>query len=118
MRAALAGRDVTRMYRLLQKNGYSQQRIAAMTGQSQPEISAVIHGRRIMAYDVLCRIADGLDIPRGYMGLAYTDNGSGGGSAPAGAERLEPLAVPGQSRQSGGTATGDTATGGAVAVPE
>ena len=24
-----------------------------------------------MAYDVLCRIADGLDVPRGYLGLTY-----------------------------------------------
>jgi transcriptional regulator with XRE-family HTH domain len=123
MRAALAARDVTRMYRLLQKHGYSQQRIGAMTGQSQPEVSAIIHGRRIMAYDVLCRIADGLDIPRGHMGLAYADNASSGGSAPAGTERQEPLAVPRQSRQSGGTATeyaatGDAATGGEAAVRE
>jgi hypothetical protein len=26
-----------------------------------------------MAYDVLVRIADGLGVPRGYMGLAYDD---------------------------------------------
>ncbi len=89
MRAVLAARDMTRLYRLLQKYGYSQQRIAAMTGQSQPEVSAVIHGRRIMAYDVLSRIADGLNIPRGYLGLAYTGNANGGGAVPAGAERQE-----------------------------
>jgi len=78
MRAALNVQDVTRMYRLLQKRGYSQQQIAAMVGQSQPEVSAVIHGRKVMAYDVLSRIADGLGIPRGYMGLAYTDDAVSG----------------------------------------
>lgn len=72
MRLALAVRDITTVYRLLQKLGYSQQRIAAMTGQSQPEVSAIIHGRQVMAYDVLSRIADGLGVPRGYMGLAST----------------------------------------------
>jgi transcriptional regulator with XRE-family HTH domain len=71
MRAALAARDITRVYRLLQRIGFSQQRIAALTGQSQPEVSAIIHGRKVMAYDVLARIADGLGVPRGYMGLAY-----------------------------------------------
>jgi predicted XRE-type DNA-binding protein len=70
MRLALAARDITTVYRLLQKIGFSQQRIAAMTGQSQPEVSSIIHGRKVMAYDVLSRICDGLGAPRGYMGLA------------------------------------------------
>ena len=52
------------------KLGYSQQRIAAMTGQSQPEVSSIIHGRKVMAYDVLSRVCDGLGAPRGYLGLA------------------------------------------------
>jgi transcriptional regulator with XRE-family HTH domain len=67
MRAALAERDVTQIYRLLQQIGFSQQRIAALTGQSQPEVSAIIHGRKVMAYDTLSRICDGLGAPRGYM---------------------------------------------------
>ncbi len=77
VRALLAARDITELYRLLQKFGYTQQSIAAMVGQSQPEVSAVIHGRQVMAYDVLSRVADGLGIPRGYLGLAYT-GGAGG----------------------------------------
>ena len=79
MRAALAARDVTRVYRLLQRIGFSQQKIAALTGQSQPEVSAIIHGRKVMAYDVLTRIADGLGAPRAYMGLSF--DGSSVGSA-------------------------------------
>jgi transcriptional regulator with XRE-family HTH domain len=73
MRAALAERDITLVYRLLQKIGFSQQRIAALTGQSQPEVSAIIHGRKVMAYDVLSRICEGLGAPRGYMGLGYDE---------------------------------------------
>jgi transcriptional regulator with XRE-family HTH domain len=72
IRAAVAARDISTLYRLLTRLGYSQQRIAAMVGQSQPEVSAILRGRKVMAYDVLSRIAGGLHIPRGYMGLAYT----------------------------------------------
>jgi transcriptional regulator with XRE-family HTH domain len=71
MRQALAAQDVTAVYRLLCRQGYCQQHIAALTGQSQPEVSAIIHGRQVMAYEVLSRIADGLGIPRGYLGLAW-----------------------------------------------
>src|SRR5215468_2318218 len=89
MRAALANRDITTVYRLLQKAGFSQQRIAALSGQSQPEVSAIIHGRRVQAYDVLSRIADGLGIPRGYIGLSYAmepGQGSPAAPTPAGAD--------------------------------
>jgi hypothetical protein len=34
-------------------------------------VSEILKGRQVIAYDVLARIADGLGIPRGYMGLAY-----------------------------------------------
>jgi hypothetical protein len=70
MRTAVQVRNFTAIYRILQKQGYSQQRIAALTGQSQPEVSAIIHGRKVMAYDVILRIADGLGIPHGLAGLS------------------------------------------------
>ncbi|WP_248959066.1 helix-turn-helix domain-containing protein [Sphaerisporangium perillae] len=73
MRQALAVRDIATVYLLLQRVGISQRRIAALTGQSQSEISEILNGRQVMAYDVLVRIADGLGVPRGYMGLAYDD---------------------------------------------
>ncbi|GLW92319.1 hypothetical protein Aglo03_31350 [Actinokineospora globicatena] len=73
MRAALAAREVSSVYRLLRRTGVSQRQIAAMTGQSQSEVSEILKGRQVMAYDVLARIADGLGIPRGYMGLAYDE---------------------------------------------
>jgi hypothetical protein len=69
MRGALARRDIGAVYRILQKYGVSQRRIAALTGQS--EISEILGGRRVVSYDVLVRISDGLGVPRGWMGLAH-----------------------------------------------
>jgi tetratricopeptide (TPR) repeat protein/transcriptional regulator with XRE-family HTH domain len=71
MRRALADRDISAVYRLLRRVGMSQRHIAALAGQSQSEVSEILRGRQVMAYDVLVRVADGLGIPRGYMGLAY-----------------------------------------------
>lgn len=71
MREALAVRDMAAVFRLLKAHGVSQRRIAALTGQSQPEISDILRGRIVTSYDLLSRIARGLGIPRGHMGLAY-----------------------------------------------
>ena len=73
MRAALAAREISSVYRLLRRHGVSQRQIAAFTGQSQSEVSEILKGRQVMAYDVLVRISDGLGVPRGYMGLAYDE---------------------------------------------
>ena len=73
VRDALADRDVAKLYRILQRLGMSQRRIAAATGQSQSEISEILAGRRVQAYDVLSRICDGLGAPRGLMGLGICD---------------------------------------------
>ena len=71
MRPALARRDITMVYRILQRYGISQRRIAALTDQSQSEVSEIVSGKRhVVSYDVLVRIADGLDVPPGWMGLA------------------------------------------------
>ena len=48
--------------------------LAALTGQSPSEVYEILNGRRVMAYDVLVRIGDGLGIPRGYLGLAYDES--------------------------------------------
>lgn len=72
MRAALARHDIGSVYRLLQAKGYSQNAIGALTGQSQPEVCGIRHGRQVRAYDVLARIAHGLGIPPGYLGLAWS----------------------------------------------
>lgn len=77
MRRALAVRDVSTVYRLLVAAGTPQREIAQATGQGQAEVSAILAGRRVHSYDVLVRIADGLRIPRGWMGLAYADDVAG-----------------------------------------
>jgi transcriptional regulator with XRE-family HTH domain len=73
MRRALAVRDLGTVFRLLQKQGVSQRVIAGSTGMSTSEVYEVLRGRRVMAYDVLCRVADGFGIERGYLGLAFDD---------------------------------------------
>lgn len=74
MRLALARRDLSTVYRLLQRVGVSQRRIAGLTGQAPSEVHEILNGRQVMAYDVLARIADGLGVPRGYLGLAYDES--------------------------------------------
>jgi transcriptional regulator with XRE-family HTH domain len=73
---ALEHRAIRDLYRYLQAAGYSQRYIAALTGQSQGEISELMdngRGRRtsVRSYDLLVRIAEGLGIPRERMGLGY-----------------------------------------------
>jgi len=71
-REALARRDIATVYRLLCTTmGYSQRDISRLTEQSQSEISEILKGRQVQGYGVLVRIADGLGIPRGWMGLAH-----------------------------------------------
>ncbi|MBI3685781.1 MAG: transcriptional regulator [Actinobacteria bacterium] len=74
MRMALAFRDLKAVYERLQRVGVSQRHIARLTGQSPSEVYEILKGRRVMAHDVLVRVADGLGIPRGYMGLAYDES--------------------------------------------
>ncbi len=93
VRQAVTARDISTVYRLLRRVGVSQRQIAALTGQSQSEVSEILKGRQVMAYDVLVRIADGLGIPRGYMGLAY------GGSAATSAVE-EPGGAPAEEEES------------------
>jgi hypothetical protein len=70
-RAALAGHDMAGVFSVLRAEGFSQHQIGVLTGQRQPEISAILAGRRVIAYPVLSRIADGLAVPRGLMGLSW-----------------------------------------------
>lgn len=73
LRRALANRDIPVVYRLLTVAGVSQRRIAALTGQQQSEVSEIIRGRPVQSYAVLERIADGLGVHRGWLGLAYDE---------------------------------------------
>jgi len=72
----LAARDIAALYRLLRdEGGLTQRTIARLTGQSQSEVSEILAGRRVLAYDLLVRIAEGLGIPRELMGLSYGQDG-------------------------------------------
>jgi transcriptional regulator with XRE-family HTH domain len=48
-----------------------QRYLAELVGQSQSEVSEIIKGRQVRSYDVLVRIAEGLEVSRSAMGLAY-----------------------------------------------
>jgi transcriptional regulator with XRE-family HTH domain len=80
VRRVLAARDIAALYRVLKDDaGITQREIARRTGQSQSEVSEILKGRRVLAYDVLVRIAAGLGIPRELMGLSYGEIGAYGG---------------------------------------
>jgi tetratricopeptide (TPR) repeat protein len=75
MRRALAGRDIAGLYRLLLAAGVTRTQITERVGQSLPQIHEVVDkGRTVVSVFVLERIADGLGVPRGWMGLAFTDD--------------------------------------------
>jgi transcriptional regulator with XRE-family HTH domain len=70
LRAAFDQRDIGTVYVKLGHRGVSQRRIAALTGQSQSEIGEIIAGRQVTSVALLERIADGLGVPRTWLGLA------------------------------------------------
>ena len=93
MREALRQRDIREVFTLLNRRGYSQRHIAALCRQGQGDISAILAGRKVLAYDLLARIAAGLGIPRGYLGIAYTED------APVPPVQQASLDDPGQRQQ-------------------
>ncbi len=70
-RQALAQRDIGAVYALLRDAGISQRRIADLTGQSQSQVCEIIYGRPVLQAHVLERIADGLGVERGWLGVAH-----------------------------------------------
>jgi transcriptional regulator with XRE-family HTH domain len=72
-RHALAAHDIGAVYQLLVGAGIPQRKIATVTGQSQSQVSDILHGRRtVMSIDLLERVAAGLGVPPGWVGVAYT----------------------------------------------
>jgi transcriptional regulator with XRE-family HTH domain len=84
-RKALAARDIPAVYRMLYQGGVAQREIARRTGQSQSEVSEIIHGdRQVRDVTVLERIVDGLSVPRPFLRLlehAPGGDGAYGGEA-------------------------------------
>ena len=72
-RDVLGRRDVAAVFGILREAGVSQARIARATGQREPEVSEILSGRKVQSVTVLERIADGLGVPRAWMGLAFSD---------------------------------------------
>lgn len=71
-RQALARRDIAEVFRLLHDAGVSQAAIALATGQKPSDVSEIIHSaRQVQSIILLERIAEGLGVPRGWMGMAY-----------------------------------------------
>lgn len=71
-RHALAHHHIADLYRVLTESGIPQREIARRTGQTQSAVSEVLAGRQVHQVKLLERICDGLGVPRGWMGLAYT----------------------------------------------
>jgi transcriptional regulator with XRE-family HTH domain len=68
LRQAAADRDIAGLFRL-RPAGMTQRRLAELVGMSQSEVADILAGRKVKNYDVFVRIAAGLVIPRGMMGL-------------------------------------------------
>jgi transcriptional regulator with XRE-family HTH domain len=77
MRRALAQRDIGTVYRILVDHGVAQRYLAELVGQSQSEVSEILNGRQVQSYDVLVRVAEGLGVSRGALGLAYAEDCEG-----------------------------------------
>ncbi|QQQ77589.1 hypothetical protein IOD16_03460 [Saccharothrix sp. 6-C] len=73
MRAALASRDISTVYRLLTHHGVPRARIATLTGHPDQAVARIIAGAKVESYETLTDIATGLGIPPGYMGLAHDE---------------------------------------------
>jgi formylglycine-generating enzyme required for sulfatase activity len=74
MKEILRRRDVADLFGFLSSRGWSRSAIAAATGLSESRVRAVRQRQQYIAsYEVLERIAEGLGIARGLMGLAYTE---------------------------------------------
>ncbi|GLI03894.1 helix-turn-helix domain-containing protein [Phytohabitans aurantiacus] len=68
----LAARDIGAIFRFLKTRGWSRAAIAAATGLTETRVRAIARGsQQITSYQVLERIAAGLKIERGMLGLAY-----------------------------------------------
>jgi hypothetical protein len=79
----LAAHDIGALFRFLRSRGFSRAAIAGAVGLSESRVRSIMNsGQQVCMYEVLARIADGLDIHRGLMGLAHT-SAPGSGLNPA-----------------------------------
>lgn len=74
IRAALARRDIGAVYRELIAEGYTRRQLGELAGHGPSTVSEILAGRPVAMYPTLERIAVRLGIPRGYLGLAYSED--------------------------------------------
>ncbi|MCG3754673.1 helix-turn-helix transcriptional regulator [Amycolatopsis sp. Poz14] len=72
IRHALATHDIASVLQTMRAAGWTQRAIAELLGMRQSDVSEVLHGRKVQSVELLERIAEALNIPRGLMGLAYS----------------------------------------------
>src|SRR4051794_1899499 len=75
----LHARDVGALFRFLSSRGWSRAAISGACGLSENRVRALINGQQLVtSFEVLERVADGLGIDRGLVGLAYINAGATG----------------------------------------
>jgi transcriptional regulator with XRE-family HTH domain len=90
----LRRRDVTSLFRFLKRRGWSRAAIAAATGLSETRVRQICQARQqVTSYDVLERIAAGLQIDRGLIGLGYSED-LAAAARPSEAPQPDPTADP------------------------
>ena len=107
MADALARRDIGTVFKIYRQwTGATQTQIAAVCGLPQSHVSDIMNGRRqVTSLEIFERIADGIGIPRGRIGLAErpgavpeprTEPGSPAADVPSDVVRVYPsrAAVP------------------------
>ncbi|MGH3906502.1 MAG: helix-turn-helix domain-containing protein [Pseudonocardiaceae bacterium] len=85
LRAALAGRELGPVFDAVNAEaGLSYREIGRRTGTCESVIYEIRQGRVVESYDVLVRIAEGLGIPREFLGISFGAGGtySGGSWSP------------------------------------
>ncbi|GLI02998.1 helix-turn-helix domain-containing protein [Phytohabitans aurantiacus] len=91
VKQVLAIRDLGAVFRFLKTRGWSRAAIASATGLTETRVRAVAQGKQqITSYEVIERIAGGLNIDRGLLGLAYADPGPGASQTTSAGDRERP----------------------------
>jgi transcriptional regulator with XRE-family HTH domain len=82
LRNCLAEQDIQSLFLFLRNHGYSRSMLAAATGITETRVRSIAQGKQLVrSYDVLMRIADGLGIDRGLLGLSHVSAGPDRGSS-------------------------------------
>lgn len=80
----LGARDIGAVFRFLRTRGWSRAAIAAATGLAETRVRAIAQGKQqITSHEVLERIAEGLHMDRGLVGLAYRTTGARPSASPS-----------------------------------